>query len=594
MNATTALAAVRAAYERISRVERPEVWISLRHMNEVAQEANALDARVAAGDDLPLAGRLLAVKDNIDVAGLPTTAGCPDFAYLPTADAPVVARLRAAGAIVLGKTNLDQFATGLVGTRSPYGAVRDSRRPTYVSGGSSSGSAVAVALGIVDLALGTDTAGSGRVPASYQGVVGLKPTRGLVPTLGVVPACRELDVVSVFAPDVVAASEALAVMAGVDPRDPTSRPWPTDTPLAAPPGPRVGVPDEALLATLDPSVRAALAEAAHRLEAAGARLVVVDASPVIDAGRLLYGGSFVAQRYAAYGSWAAAHPDSMDPTVRTIVAQAADVLAHDYVADVERLDRLRLTTAALLADLDVLLLPTVGEQPSIVEVAADPIGVNARLGRFTNGCNLLNLCAVAVPSWEAEDGAQVGVSLIAPAFHDHVAMQVAAMVTNELPPAVLLPAGTPSAPGQFPLVVVGAHLSGLPLNHTLTSRGARLVGECRTAASYRLVDLGGSPRRPGLVPAQVGGAPVTAELWLLPPAHVGSFLATVVPGLSLGPVELADGTRPTGFLCDAGVAAQGLDITEHGGWRAYLGHLARQEGSQLRELSEHQPERQPS
>ena len=579
ISAVSAVEAVRAAYARIAVVDRPEVWISLREREEAELDAKDVDARVAAGEDLPLAGRLVAVKDNIDVAGLPTTAACPDFAFIPAADAPVVARLRAAGCVVLGKTNLDQFATGLVGTRSPHGAVRDSRRPAYVSGGSSSGSAVAVALGVVDLALGTDTAGSGRVPASYQGIVGLKPTRGLIPTTGVVPACRELDVVSTFAADVGLASEALAVATGVDAVDPTGRAWPADAPLAAPPAPRVGVPDEVLLATVGPDVRAAVSQAAQRLEAAGARLVVVDAGPVLAAGALLYGGAFVAQRYAAYGAWAAAHPDSMDPTVRTIVALARDIVAHDYVADVERLDVLRLASNALFADLDALLLPTVGEQPTIEEVAADPIGVNARLGRFTNGCNLLDLCAVAVPSWEGPDGAQVGVTVLAPAFHDHVAMQVAALATGESPAAVRLPAATPGTPAQFPLVVVGAHLSGLPLNHTLTSRGARLVGECRTAAAYRLVDLGGTPRRPGLVPTELGGSEVMAELWLLPPAHVGSFLATVVPGLSLGPVELADGTRPTGFLCDAGIAAHGEDITAHGGWRAYLRHLEEREPS---------------
>jgi allophanate hydrolase len=571
----SALDAVRAAYDRIALVDRPEVWIFLRAQHDAEREASAIDARAAAGEPLPLAGRVLAVKDNIDVAGLPTTAACPAFAYTPAADAAVVARLRAAGCIVIGKTNLDQFATGLVGTRSPYGAVRDARRPERVSGGSSSGSAVAVALGIADLALGTDTAGSGRVPASFQGIVGLKPTRGLVPTTGVVPACRELDCVSVFAPNVVAASEALAVMVGVDPADPTGRAWPSDAPLAAPPAPRVGIPHAAVLDTLADDVRAAMEVAAHRLNAAGAELVVVDPAPLLDAGALLYGGAFVAQRYAAFGEWAASHADAMDPTVRTIVEGARDVLAHAYVSDAEQLDVLRLAARSLFAGLDALLLPTVAEQPTIDEVNADPIAVNARLGRFTNGCNLLDLCAVAVPVYEGEDGAQVGVSVFAPTFHDHVALHVAAMTTREDSTSLTLATGTPWAPGQFPLVVVGAHLTGLPLNEALTSRGARFVRECRTAASYRLVDLGGTPRRPGLVPVREGGATVSGELWLLPPAHIGSFLATVVPGLSLGPVQLDDGTAPVGFLCDSVAAGGGEDITGHGGWRTYLDHLER-------------------
>jgi allophanate hydrolase len=567
----SALDAVRAAYSRIAEVDRPEVWISLRPQADAEVDAIAVDRRVAAGEHLPLAGMTVAVKDNIDVAGLPTTAGCPAFAYDPTVDAPVVARLTAAGAVVLGKTNLDQFATGLVGTRSPYGAVRDSRRPDYVSGGSSSGSAVAVALGIADLALGTDTAGSGRVPASFQGIVGLKPTRGLVPTRGVVPACRELDCVSVFARDVVTSSRALAVIAGVDDADPTSRPWPTTAPLGASVAPRVGVPDGALLATLSDDVRAAVEKAAGVLEKAGAELVVVDVAPLLDAGALLYGGAFVAQRYAAFGAWAAEHGDEMDQTVRRIVAAAGEMSAHDYVADNERLDVLRIASRALFADIDAVLLPTVAEQPTIAEVQADPIAVNSRLGRFTNGCNLLDLCAVAVPVHETADGGQVGVSLFAPAFADLRTLQIAALVTDEAPDAVELPA----AVDGFPLFVVGAHLSGMAANSALTSRGARLVGPRRTAPTYRLYDLGGEVRRPGMLRVTDGGAQVDGEVWLLPPAQVGSFLATVVAGLALGPVELDDGSRTTGFVGEAAATQGAVDITEHGGWRAYLDHEQR-------------------
>ncbi|WP_088316301.1 allophanate hydrolase [Kineosporia sp. R_H_3] len=570
---TTAVERVRAAYVRLAAADRPEVWITLRAQADAEADAAAVDARVAAGEDLPLAGRTLAVKNNIDVAGMPTTAACPDFAFVPAADAPAVARLRAAGCVVLGATNLDQFATGLVGTRSPYGAVRDVRRPGYVSGGSSSGSAVAVALGVADLALGTDTAGSGRVPASFQGVVGLKPTRGLVPTLGVVPACRELDCVSVFAADVALARTALTVLAGPAAGDPTSRAWPASTPLGAPAAPRVGVPDEALLATLDAPVRAAVATAVGLLEAAGAAVVPVDAGPVVEAGALLYGGAFVAQRYAAFGAWADAHPGSVDPTVLRIVQAARDVPAHAYVADTERLDALRPAAAALFAGLDALLLPTVPEQPTIADVAADPIGANARLGRFTNGCNLLDLAAIAVPVHEEPDGAQVGVTLFGPAFTDHVLADVAALLTggpSSGPAASQAVAGVPAQP----VVLFGAHMSGLPLNPALTALGARLVGPCTTAPVYRLHDLGGAPRRPGAVRVADGGGAVDGELWLLPPAAFGPLLASIPPGLGLGAVELADGSRPVGFLCEAEAAAGAPDVTAYGGWRAYLDSLA--------------------
>ena len=563
---------VRAAYARIAAADRPEVWITLREQADVEADAAAVDARLAAGEHLPLAGRLLAVKNNIDVAGIPTTAACPGFAFAPDADAPAVARLTAAGCVVLGATNLDQFATGLVGTRSPYGAVRDVRRPQYVSGGSSSGSAVAVALGVADLALGTDTAGSGRVPASFQGIVGLKPTRGLVPTLGVVPACRELDCVSVFAADVALARTALAVLAGPADGDPTGRAWPASTPLGAPSAPRVGVPDDALLAGVEAPVRAAVATAVAALTAAGIETLPVDASPLFDAGALLYGGAFVAQRYAAFGAWADEHPDALDPTVRSIVQAARDVPAHAYVADAERLDAFRAEASALFAGLDAVLAPTVPEQPTLAAVAADPIGANARLGRFTNGCNLLNLAAPDVPVHSEPDGARVGVTLFGPAFSDHVLADLGAVVTGEPVPGAGAVTGVPAQP----VVLFGAHMRGLPLNAALTRLGARFDRVCTTAPVYRLHDLGGTPRRPGVVRAVTGGAAVEGELWLLPPAALGPLLATIPPGLGLGAVELADGTRPTGFLAEAAAVDGTPDVTAHGGWRPYLDALTEQ------------------
>ncbi len=368
----------------------------------------------AVDPSLPLAGLLLAVKDNIDVAGIPTTAGCPAFAYAPARTAPAVARLLDAGAVLLGKTNLDQFATGLVGTRSPHGAVRDARRPEYVSGGSSSGSAVAVALGIVDIGIGTDTAGSGRVPAAFGGIVGIKPTRGLVPNRGSVPACRTLDVITPFARDLATATRAAAIMTGVDDGDPTSRAWPADAPLAAPPQPRVGVPDVSLLPGLTPEAAAAFGCVAERLADAGANVVELDPAPFLDAGRLLYDGAFVAERHAAVGAFVHAHPDDVDPTVGAIIEAAGRLGASDLVADGERLGHLRLAAGERFAGLDAIVLPTTTAQPTIAEVAADPVGANARLGMFTNCANLLDLCVAAVPCGEA-DGGRFGVSVLAPA-----------------------------------------------------------------------------------------------------------------------------------------------------------------------------------
>ncbi|MCD0453030.1 allophanate hydrolase [Actinocorallia sp. API 0066] len=552
---TSTVARVRQAYARIAETDRPEVWITLRPEADVHAEAVRIDARTADGADLPLAGTLLAVKDNIDVAGLPTTAACPAYAYTPDVSAPAVARLQAAGAVVLGKTNMDQFATGLVGTRSPYGAVRCAHDPALVSGGSSSGSAVAVALGIVDLALGTDTAGSGRVPAAFQGIVGIKPTIGLIPNVGVVPAVRSLDCVTVFARTVAEAQEAVHLMVG--PGCPRSRGWPADAPLAAPPVPRVAVPD-APLPGLTPAWADAFARTLDRLSDAGAVLVPVDVSPFLEAAELLYGGAFTAERYAAVGAFIDAHPLDTDPSVRAIISPASGLRAHALARDVERLDHLRARALAALTGLDALLLPTAPEHPTIAEVAADPLAVNTRLGRYTNFVNLLDLCALAVPSGEGA----FGVTVIARAFADHVAADIARL----LAPSPQIP---PAAPA-LPLVVVGAHLSGGPLNHQLTEHGARLVGPVHTAPHYRMYALPTDPPKPGLVRVEAGGHSIEGELWLLPPAALGHFLAALPSPMTLGRLLLTDGTTPTGFLCEPHATTTAPDISPTGSWRTHL------------------------
>ncbi|BCJ75944.1 amidase [Catellatospora sp. IY07-71] len=547
---------VRDAYARLARGERPEAWITLRAEADVLADAAALERRLAAGEQLPLAGSLLAVKDNIDVAGLPTTAACPEYAYLPERSAPAVQRLIDAGALVLGKTNLDQFATGLVGTRSPYGAVRDVRDPARVSGGSSSGSAVAVALGIADLALGTDTAGSGRVPAAYQGVVGVKPTRGLVPTDGVVPACRSFDCVTVFARTLTAARQAMSIMS-----EPAGRPWPADAPLAAGPAPVVAVPDRDELVAMSGPWLDAFEQAAATLAKAGARLRPIRLAPFLAAAKLLYGGGFVAERYAAVGAFLDTRPAGADPTVAAIITAARDVPAHVLVADTERLERLREEAMAEWGDADVLLLPTAPIQPTIAQVAADPVGVNALVGTYTNFCNLFDLAAVAVPAGEVAGG-NFGVQVIARGFADAVAADVAALIRGEDPPA--------SPAEGLPLLVIGAHLTSQALNDQLTSVGGRFAGQVRTAPEYRLYALDTQPPKPGLLRVGSGGAAIDGELWLLPPAALGRFLDALPEPMTLGKVRLADGSLVTGFLCEPLAVEGTLDITEHGGWLSYL------------------------
>jgi allophanate hydrolase len=517
---------VQQAYDRIRQVDRPEVWIDLRPQEEVEAEFAA-----ARG---PLAGKLVAVKGNIDVAGLPTTAGCPAYAYRPAQDAPVVARLRAAGAVVLGTTNLDQFATGLVGTRSPYGAVRNAVDPTRVSGGSSAGSAVAVALGIVDLALGTDTAGSGRVPAAFNGIVGLKPTRGLLSIEGVVPACRSLDCVSIFARTVAEAEFALACLSDQGPNPVPALPY------------RLGVP---VVGDLAPGWAEAFEAAVARFTAA--ELVPVDITPFLDAAKLLYDGAFVAERYTAVGEFIDAHPDDVDPTVRAIISAAKDIPAHRLFADQERLEQLDKQAAEVLADVDAIVLPTTTEHPTIAEVLADPIGVNARLGRYTNFANLLGLAALAFPA-DTVDGLPFGISLVGKAHTDGTLAAIAR-----------------SVPDLRRIAVVGAHLSGQPLTGDLVARGGRLVAATRTAAAYRLFALDTTPPKPGLV-RDDGGAAIEAEVWELPAAAFGDFVSTLPTPMAIGSVELADGTWVPGFTCERYALDGAKEITEFRGWRAYL------------------------
>jgi allophanate hydrolase len=567
---------VRAAYRSIAEADRPEVWITLRDEHDLLVAAKEIEDRLAGGEQLPLAGLLVAVKDNIDVAGLPTTAACPSYAYTPTDSATAVRRLTDAGALVLGKTNLDQFATGLVGTRSPYGAVRHAHRPDRISGGSSSGSAVAVALGITDLALGTDTAGSGRVPAALHGLVGLKPTLGLVPNTGVVPAARPYDCVTVFAATLTLAQRAIALMAGPDPLDPRSRTWPDSVRLAAGAHPRVAVPDAAGLDPLSTAARAAFHAAVERLRAGGAVVEAIDIQPFLAAATLLYDGALVAERYAAVGEFingrvggdsSADRPDDgIDPTVAGIILAAKQLPAHRLATDLERLDRHRVAAAAALAGFDALLLPTTTGHPTIAQVRADPVAVNSRMGVYTNFVNLLDMAAVAAPAGTA-DGSPFGVSVITRAFDDQVAIDVAALLTGEQ-------ADVPLPPTGIDLAVFGAHLRGQPLNGDLTSLGARFAGTVATAPEYRMVALRTEPPKPGVLRVAAGGAALPGERWTLSPAALGRFLAGLPAPMSLGVTELADGDTVLGFHCNSVAAEAGVDITHHGGWPAYLASRA--------------------
>ena len=571
-------ATVARTYARIRAHGDPAIFITLRDEADALAEAAALGAK---GDtDLPLYGVPVAVKDNIDVAGLPTTAACPAFAYDPGKDATCVARLRRAGAIVIGKTNLDQFATGLVGVRSPYGTPRNLFDPSLIPGGSSAGSAIAVGAGLVPLALGTDTAGSGRVPAGLSNIVGLKPSLGLVSTAGVVPACRTLDCVSVFALTVDDAFAALAAMAGPDPADPYSRPRPLGAPEAVPAGLRIGVPMPGQRLFFGDKASAAAYEVALAdLAGLGAAIVEIDIEPFYETARLLYDGPWVAERYISVRSLIASAPEAMHSVTRQIILGGAHPSAVDTFKAFYQLEELRRVRDHTFGEIDVLALPTVPTVYTVAQVLADPIGLNSRLGTYTNFVNLLDLCALAVPA--SMQATPFGITLLAPAGNDatlaslgrvfHAGTGLPLGATGTAQPA-LAPLSNDPAAGEIAIAVVGAHLTGMPLNGELKSFGARFLERTTTTADYRLFLLPGTtPAKPGLLRVGVdAGVAVDVEIWTMPAEQFGRFVASIPAPLSIGTLTITDGRDVKGFLVEAEATRDARDISAFGGWRNFM------------------------
>jgi allophanate hydrolase len=585
---------------RIQEHAADNIWIHVLSDAELAPYLERLST--ISRERLPLYGIPFAIKDNIDLVGVPTTAALPELAWIPKRSARVVERLIAAGALPIGKTNLDQLATGLVGTRSPYGAVPNAFDPAYIAGGSSSGSAAAVAKGLVSFALGTDTAGSGRVPAALNNLVGIKPTRGLISTRGVLPACRTLDCVSLFTLNLADAGTLMPIAAGFDPEDPFARAAPSAaSAFAAVPADgapfRFGVPDE--LEWFGDGASARLFEATvARLRALGGEAVTIDFAPFAETARLLYEGPWVAERYAAIEDWIRDRPETLHPVTRAIIEPAAQARAVDAFKAQYRLAELKRVSDACWSDVDCVLTPTIATPYRIAEVAADPIRLNSNLGYYTNFVNLLDLAAVALPAGMRPDGLPFGVTLFGPAFSDpllarlaerlhldpsqanwptqgatgHPVSPIASRVSaTERLPARMAQGSTETGHSMLPLVVCGAHLSGLALNHQLVERGGRRLCATKTAPCYRLYALpGGPPERPGLIRVPTDGVAIDVEVWALPETTIGSFLRGIPAPLGLGSVELADGRLEKGFICE-GFAAEGArDISALGGWRAYL------------------------
>ncbi len=558
--------AVQRAFAALRDYNDPALFISLKPEVDALAEAAALEAAGPAGK--ALFGLIFAVKDNIDAAGLSTTAACPDFAYSPERSAFVVARLEAAGAIVLGKTNLDQFATGLVGVRSPYGVPRNVQRADLIPGGSSSGSAVAVAASIVDFSLGTDTAGSGRIPAGMNGIVGLKPTLGLLSASGMVPACRTLDTISIFARDVGMAMRVAEVAAAYDAADAYSRQLPAPAISAPPPHPHVGVPLPAQREFFgDAAAEASYAADLQSLAALGAEIIELDFEPLHAIARLLYEGPWVAERYAATKSLLETSPDSFHPVTRKIIEGARGLTAVSAFEATYRLMDLKRAVAPLLAGLDCLAVPTVPRAYTVAELEADPITLNSNLGSYTNFVNLLDLAAISVPTGTRSDCLRGSLTLIGRANSDGHLAGIGAALMGE---AVAAPAR--ANPGRIEIAVVGAHLSGLPLNGELTALGGGFVRTADTTPDYRLFALPGTtPPKPGLLRVAAGtGAAIATEIWSLDPAGFGAFIAKIPAPLGIGTLRFADGNNVKGFLVEAEAVNGARDISEFGGWRNFL------------------------
>ncbi len=572
-----------AAFARLQAANDPGIFLHLATRAELREAASSLGPFDPVGK--PLWGIPFAVKDNIDVTGMPTTAACPDYAYMPARDATVVALLKAAGGLVIGKTNLDQFATGLVGVRTPHAIPLNAVDPSLVPGGSSSGSAVATARGVVSFALGTDTAGSGRIPAGLNNIVGLKPSIGALSAMGVVPACRTLDCVSVFALTVEDAYRVFAVAAKHDPADAYSRGFALSPLAAPPPALTIGVPAAGDLQFFgDEAMRAGFEAALQAVTSAGGRLVELPFADLYAVANLLYEGAWVAERYAAIAGFMAEKESSLHPVTRKIIGGARNLSAADAFKGIYALQALKVKLAPVIASVDMICVPTAPRHFTVDEVLADPIVTNSRLGTYTNFVNLLDLCGMAVPTGKRSDGLPMSVTLLAPAGRDdlvaslasrlHAASGLALGATGWTATVPDLPKRAADA-GEIELVVVGAHLSGMPLNGDLKGLGGRFLRAVQTRPDYQLFALAEqSVPKPGL--QRVGraqGAAIEVEVWGLPPHQFGAFVAAIPPPLGIGTIQLADGTAPKGFLVESAGLTGAIDISCFGGWRNYVSQV---------------------
>lgn len=568
---------VEQVFDRIAEVDDPGIFIHLLDKSEVLNAAEALGAYDASK---PLWGVPFAIKDNIDAEGKPTTAACPEFAYKADEDSFVVAQLRAAGALLIGKTNLDQFATGLVGVRTPYGAPKNALDPEIVPGGSSGGSGVAVGHGIVTFSLGTDTAGSGRVPAALNNIVGLKPTLGTLSASGVVPACRTIETISVFALTVSDAYAVFEVANKYDARDAYAREYPAGALAEPSPNLRVGIPNAATIEFFSDDVQAAsFAQSVEVLKASGAEIIEIDFTPLYDVAKMLYQGAWVAERYTVIEDLLKTNPDAILPVTKQIITHAETISSADTFRGLYRLEELKRKAEPIMGSVDMLCVPTIPTFYTVADLEADPITPNSNFGTYTNFVNLLDMCGIAVPAVPRSDGRPGSVTLLAPAGQDAFVASIATLFENAHPhhlgatswafaAANLPPASV--ADTETEIAVCGAHMSGMPLNHQLTSRNGRFLRTVASADAYKFYALAGDgPARPGMVRVESGGSAVKMEIWALPKSEVGSFIEGIPSPLGIGTVILENGEAVKGFICEAFGADGAVDISDIGDWRVY-------------------------
>lgn len=534
---------------RYHRNKEMNIWITPPKFENIKPYIDKLKG--TNPNSLPLWGIPFAIKDNIDLENIETTAACPEYAYTPKESAEVVKKLIEAGAIPVGKTNLDQFATGLVGTRSPYGEVHNALKPELISGGSSSGSAVSVARGQAAFALGTDTAGSGRVPALLNNLVGFKSSFGAWSTKGLVKACASLDCITVFSVDLEEAVIVDDVVRGFIGEDPWSKEIPK--PVSRLPK-KICLPNKApeFYGPYGREYEKAWNESVEKIQELNIPIEYIDYDMFSEAAAILYEGPWVAERWKDLVDFIKENPDKVFPVTKTILESGGNPKfdAVSVFKAIHRLQELKVKTKIMLKDA-VLVMPTAGGTWTRDEVRENPIATNSHMGKYTNHCNLLDLSAIAIPSGYAAEDVPFGITIFSLSDEEGLLIGLGRELKEE----------------KITVAVCGLHMQGYPLEVQMIECGSKYLRTCKTADKYKLFKLNTNPTKPGLIKVQSGGSSIEVELWEMPLDKLGYFTSLISSPLGMGKVELEDGSEVCGFICEEYGKQDGEDITIFGGWR---------------------------